>query len=343
MLLFDEVITKCCLQFGNDRSASAVYHLLKGKRSIQTIQDSHIYKLEKYFGIYKRLTKQVFNNHIDKLIQNNQLVQTDQAVLPTEQSVRSLKNQHNTLINAFNGLKYSNRDTIFLQRLFLLIQTLANIKKRYFSFIPVVDKPEITNWVKYYYKKMGPRQTVTLHDELSYILSLYTERDASLFVDSLTGFKHYGMSTYQLAEQYDLNRVEVPLYLIAITHQMLDIIEQSPDEYSILSVINRDLHHGTSLSESTGKTKALMDNGYSADEIASMRYLKVSTIYDHIVEIALYDMQFPIEDYVSICQQQEILTSSERLKSYKLKDIKQEVGDKITYFQIRLTLALKKV
>lgn len=43
-----------------ERSISAVYYLLQGKQSIQTIQDAQLFGLTEYFGVYKNLTKRRF-------------------------------------------------------------------------------------------------------------------------------------------------------------------------------------------------------------------------------------------------------------------------------------------
>ena len=64
----------------------------------------------------------------------------------------------------------------------------------------------------------------------------------------------------------------------------------------------------------------------------------MNTIYDHIVEIALHDDNFPIEPFVSREKQDEIFKAAEKLKTRKLKLIKEAVGEDIDYFQIRLAL-----
>lgn len=124
---------------------------------------------------------------------------------------------------------------------------------------------------------------------------------------------------------------------------MLFTIEQDPNKYPSLTRIKNDLPEYTKTTKSATKTRELLNRQYTAEEIAVMRNLKLNTIYDHLVEIALYDEQFPLEKYINDQDQQEILSVVNRLKSYKLKDIRQEISKEISYFQIRLVLAVENI
>ncbi len=50
-----------------------------------------------------------------------------------------------------------------------------------------------------------------------------------------------------------------------------------------------------------------------------VRRLKLNTIYDHLVEIALYDDEFPLSKYVNSTEQTEIEKAAQKTLSYKLK------------------------
>ncbi|QGS69913.1 hypothetical protein CV093_11310 [Oceanobacillus sp. 143] len=81
--------------------------------------------------------------------------------------------------------------------------------------------------------------------------------------------------------------------------------------------------------------------GLFSRKIASIRDLKINTIHDHLIEIALYETNFPLHHYVDNLEQQEILNAIKLTNSSKLKEIKRRVNDDISYFQIRLILALQ--
>ncbi|WP_164668735.1 helix-turn-helix domain-containing protein [Virgibacillus doumboii] len=347
-MLFDRIVILCSSQFKNGRSVSAIYHLLKGKRSIQTVQDAHIYRLDNYYGIYKTLRKQDFDEQINKLVSNNLiLLDGESTAKPADSGYKLLEETEDCVpLSYFNGMKYYNSTQLFFERLMLLIQTVTNSVKGNLNFIPVVDKPVITGWVKkrYFNVRQYQKQYLNhIHDELYTLLNCFSDREASMFVDCITGFRHYGMSTYQLADHYEVCRINVPLILTAVIQQMLSMIEHEKGKYPLLSSILSDMVEDSKLTKSAQRTNELLRKQYSAEEIAAMRNLKLNTIYDHLVEIALYDSQFPLETYIDEQQRQEILTAVNKLNSYKLKEIKQEIDERISYFQIRLVLAVEKI
>ncbi|QKY69225.1 helix-turn-helix domain-containing protein [Lentibacillus sp. CBA3610] len=346
-MLLDYIIISCCSKFREGRSISAVYHLLKGKRSIQTVQDSHIYDLKHFYGIYQTLHKQDFDEYIQKLFKHNLLVlKGDNVVLPTDRGMNWINEPaENVPVRYFNGMEYNRKAPVFWERLLLSVQTMTNSRSNSFNFIPVIDKPDVMAWVKSYYRQWRNHQTAflsQLYSELSQLLQLFWEKEASLFVDSLTGYKHYGMSSFQLAEHYGLRQIDIPLIRTAIIHRMLAIITQDTAAYPLFAQFLRDLPEEAKLTNSANKTKKFLERNYSAEDIAAIRHLKLNTIYDHMVEIALYDESFPLGQYVTSTEQEEIRTAINSTKSYKLKEIKHEISETISYFQIRLVLATEK-
>src|SRR5699024_3061680 len=150
MLLFNEIILTCSLHMQEERTAVAIFHLLNGKRSIQTVHDAHIFQLEKFYGIYPQLTKQTWERKISELTRQRMLIPAGRNSYKL--AGRTLENGNKHIIQRFQGLKYQETGPIFYKRLLLLIQTLTNSKMGYFTFIPVIDKTSITSWVKYAYK-----------------------------------------------------------------------------------------------------------------------------------------------------------------------------------------------
>src|SRR5699024_3524337 len=98
------------------------------------------------------------------------------------------------------------------------------------------------------------------------------------------------------------------------------------------------------MSLSTRKTLQMIHSGHDLETISNLRNLKLSTIHDHIVEIALMDPSFSISPYISAKMQDRILSIVQKHQTKRLKEIKnylqQEIPEtEVTYFQIRLTLS----
>ena len=87
------------------------------------------------------------------------------------------------------------------------------------------------------------------------------------------------------------------------------------------------------------KTYNFWRQGRSLEEIATIRNLKVATIEDHFVEIALREKDFSIEMFMEKEKIDKVIKVIEALQTRKLRVLKQAVGEDISYFEVRLVLA----
>ncbi|MFC2948282.1 helix-turn-helix domain-containing protein [Virgibacillus sediminis] len=348
-MIIEGLLLRSIHQLRGERTVSSIYHLLKGKKSIQTVQDAHIYSLEPYFGVHKRLDKRQFDDIVDKL-SYMKYIQSLSDLQPiwklTREGLGWLDEREPILgLDKLNGLKYHETGVLFTDRLTLLIQTLTNSRMNYFSFIPVVDNGPTESWVKGFYKKARDKEGAILqemYEELHHLLKNFTDDEAGIFTDRLTGYKRYGMSVGQLADKYQLSIDDTYLRLTAMTHSMMDQIRNNPGAFPLMKLLLRDLEDDYGLSFSANTTYKLLKKGLDIDQIAGRRKLKVNTIYDHIVEIALQDEGFSIDSYFSHGEKEEIIQAMNKAGTHKLKEIKQLVNEKVSYFQIRLLIAREK-
>jgi len=339
------IILYCQSHIKQSRSIFSIFHLLKGKRGIQTVHDAHLFRLKHLFGIYPTLSKISFEKEIEALINKEYLMHAEQENVYslTSRAFTWLSvHQRELRLEYFNGLSHHQITDTFFDRLLLFIQTYTNIQMNFYSFIPVRDSTSITSWLKDYYKK-----TVNVHaDEILFILytdldkllKKITENEAHFFIDHLSGYKKYGMTTSQLSKKYNINIIDLPLLRTAIIHKMLTIINKDNNQFKILPALIPERVENTFITNTTMTTYNLLNAGFSPEEIKVRRNLKLNTIYDHIVEISLFDKTFNIDDYVSESAVQEIKVAISDTDSYKLKDIKEKVSGEISFFQIRLVL-----
>lgn len=348
-MIFDGIILTCIDKLQGERTASSIYHLLKGKKSIQTVQDAHIYKLDNYYGIYNLLTKERFNKNLSRLVAEGFLNSYQNEYSKFQLSPAGVdwlvEYKEQLKVDYFNGIKYNKIADVFYLRLLLLLQTLTNARMQHFQFIPVTDNQSAEKWVKQQYRimKINKQEVLqSLYDELYNLLNLFPDQDASIFVDRLTGYQTIGLSTNQLSEKYMLPEEDVRLLLTGIVHRMMTSVHANKGKFPLHAKILNDLLETTQITESANKTNQLLKKSYTIDQIAAIRNLKTNTIHDHIVEIALYDSDFPLNNYISIQDQKEILVVLNKEKSFKLRQLKESLNENISYFQIRLVLAVNK-
>lgn len=343
-MLLEKIILTSVGQIENNRTISAVYYLLVGKRSIQTVQDAYMYKINHFYGVFSNLNKQDFDEVITKMTNQKLLIkEADNTYILSSEGNKWLSvNMEVWPLHYFNGIKFNENDQIFYNRLILMIQVLANRKMQQSTYIPVIDQTPIANWVVKKYQRLKNNVDESLqqiYDELLYLLTDFSTVEASLFVNRLTGYKTYGMSLSQLAKLYHLEIYDVQLILTGVTHQMMNIILTNKNEYPFLTLFIKDLTNTRFLSQSASQTKEVLNKGYDLTTISRLRKLRINTIYDHIVEIALADSSFSVDSYVTEVEQHEILEAYNMTSSTKLKELKNNVSEDISYFQIRLVLA----
>ena len=73
-MIFQQILLKIFLILNKERTVSSAYHLLRGKRSGQTIQDVGMFKLHEYFGLFPKLKRKAFDDTIQELVNQNQLI-----------------------------------------------------------------------------------------------------------------------------------------------------------------------------------------------------------------------------------------------------------------------------
>ncbi len=327
-----------------ERTSAAVYHLLVGKRSSQTLQDAHIYHLTGYFGIAKGMDKHAFDQKVENLVSKHYLAYRGDKAFVTEKGMSFLKNNENHgFLLHYNGLVYDRAADLFYERLSLFIQTAANIKRGNHRFIPVSDNQEVLLWMKKYYTAARHRLQELLdqlYGEMLPFLKRLPEQHADIFVKRLSGYSHFGMSKVQLAAFYDMDKYDFTVLYQLILHRMLNYIIYDSTPTPTLATFSSGLVKKVFLTDSARKTDDLLKQGRNVEEICKIRRLKESTVHDHLIEIAYAQPDFPLNNYVSPDAVREIGEQIERLKSRKLKQIKQALDDRYSYLQIRLVMAV---
>lgn len=343
-MFLESIILFCFERIQAERSASSIYHLLTAKKSIQTVQDAYLYRIDSFYGTLPSLSKETYDKKVAHLHRNNYLRHIDNSYYETTTKGKEFVDMQSAQIEGFHGIKYHQLVQPFTDRLLLLIQTISNTYQRNYNFIPTTDKWIAESFVKrkfQLYKDHLDIIQTRLYQELHQQLLLLSEREASTFVDRLSGYKYYGASMEQLSQKYKLSYEDIELLFSKVIMQFLHNIHTKLDKYPIMRAIIEDLQdeHAT-LSSSATKTYTLLKKGHQINDIVRIRNLKINTIQDHIVEIAIQDHQFPIYNFVNKETVEIIFQAMKKSNTFRLREIKQSVDNNISYFEIRLTLAL---
>lgn len=338
----DILYLNCLHQFSGERSPSAVYHLLKGKKSSQTIQDSKLFHLSNLFGMYPSLQRSKFDADMKRLISEGYINQAENDFFVLTYSAENvLMNTFNKrpIPSSLNGTIYGSGGFVFWKRLMLITQVLSHDAACSKKYLPVTKDEKILVWVKQFLKRSSVSKkqlSEAIHNELLSQLQAFTKREAEIFVYRLTSHKRIGSTFEQLAELFNEDAEYIKITFWNIIHRMMKQCGVPHSPYPMLFQMIRDLSKINPLTESTSKTLQLIHLGKSLEEISRIRNLKHSTIEDHVVEIALNDGGFDISMFLKEDHLRIIEGKIKELQTHQLRAVKEALNDNYSYFQIRL-------
>jgi uncharacterized protein YpbB len=344
MSYLQAIILYCLKKMKGERTEYAVYHLLKGKKSSQTIQDGHLYQVSEFFNSYPKLDRKQFDHHIQKLEVNGFLVLWKNQYSISDEGKVQLANFFNIhpFPNSLNGWRVGDSSIVWWKRLSLLVQVLSHYIRKEQKYYPVQREQEIQEWMKRFIRENKEdidNLNEILLDELVKLLSNEDfPDDPVLFTNMLTGGEQIGLTTLQAAEKLNIEPDEFRFRYLNVLHYLVNEILENYDRYPLLYSLLKQQKQAQILTQSTKETYRLLTRGMEVDVIAKVRKLKKSTIEDHLVEIALVDPQFSIDDYVHPDAQKSVIEAIQIIKQKKLKLIKEKIP-LLSYFQIRLVLA----
>ncbi|QXE00301.1 helix-turn-helix domain-containing protein [Terribacillus sp. DMT04] len=325
-MLLASIILQAVQPIRNERSTASIYHLLQGKRSAQTLQDAHMYGLTNLFGIYPKLSRELFDQLAEDLLENK--IEMTKTPIPY-----------------FDGMAYQSQTDIFLYRLLLLLQMLSNSANGEKRYIPVTDQAQVQYWVKQLYRQNQPELTnwrSSLYEELYGLLEKLPEMQAGLFVDRISGYQHIGLTAAQLAAKYKLHEIDVPLYQTSTVHYFLNQVRANKSLFPYLgTLIEQPKQQSNTITSTAHKTRMMLERGLTLDQIAAARKLTENTIKDHIVELTWLEGRRLASRFISEKDAAVIMDCAEKTGTNKLKQIHAALNGKYDYFQIRMALALR--
>ena len=341
MNLFSILLT-IISRIDGERKIYAGFHLLRGKKSGQTLQDVEYYGLKEFFGILPKLSLEEFNLVAHQLAdQELILTMNDSFVKLTEQGhVEVAKIQS----YQFNGWDYRGREMIFFGRLSLTVQTVSNFKAGEKSFMPVQKDRDIQHFVKSFLHTLpidDPAFSRLLSEELRvcFTRSGIDDIQKQVITYRLSGFKMSGWTWDQLSDTLKQNPFDIRLLFIEALHMLLAVILNSSD-LPLLRKLAENIKVSTYLTDSSVKTKQLFIRGLSIEDIVNVRKLKTSTIEDHFVEMSINDLEFPLTDFVSEEDVVAVIAKVSEFGTRRLRVLKSEF-EHLSYFQLRLILGAR--
>ncbi|MBD7906979.1 helix-turn-helix domain-containing protein [Sporosarcina gallistercoris] len=339
------IILKIAEKMDGQRSLNASLHVLRGKRSGQTLQDIDYFSVKPYFSLIPKLADSTFAEAVISLQHTGMIKESEGIVTVTEKGKRAAKELGDF---QFDGWHYRGREEIFFLRLVLLVQTLSQLRSSRNSFHPITNDRKIQQFVKDVLHTQQVTRTNSarsLAEELLLALKMtgISDLQAILLSHRLTGADASGWTWEQLEESTGESVASLQLEYLEALHRLIAVSERvdAAEKLPILHKLATGIRIETPLTDSTAITKKLFDQELSIDEIAIVRQLKVNTIEDHITEIATNDADFPIDRFVDLADQLAVQQEVRRHRVKRLRLLKDKFPH-LSYFQLRLILSTTK-
>ena len=337
-MYFSQLLLYIIQKFNGERSFTAPYYLLKGKKSGQTMQDVTYFQLHSFFAIYSNIKKEEYDLLIFAL-QAEGLVEIKEGIpFLTEKGKERIKDFQ---APAFDGWRLRGNELLFWRRLELVVQTISHFHEGESKFIPNQKDIAVQQFVRNYLRGKEYQAhsfAEGLKAQLFHLLeaSPLSEEQRTLFVYRLSGYQTSGLTWDQLASEYNSSVHDVKLQFIEVLHVLLRFLNKQdhPDIYPLTDGI----FIKSPLTDSAYRTSLLLEKGYTLEQVAAARNLKVNTIEDHLIEIASANPSFSVEDYISYEQMSRVWEISNSLHTKKLRLIKEQLPE-LSYFMIRLALS----
>ncbi|MCA1063228.1 helix-turn-helix domain-containing protein [Rossellomorea sp. AcN35-11] len=344
MTYLNYVILYCFLQINGERSIYSVFHILKGKKSSQSIQDAHIFNLQPFFLSLPKLERTYFYDKV-KQLEKEEFVCVDENDKATVTPDGAETVQRHFLNGDFpshmNGLVFGDQAFLFWKRLSLLVQVLSNAKEQETHYFPVQRNKSVQEWVKGYLRANPSINQLTsdLHKEMQRLLKELSDTfDPNILVSRLSGHQDYGWTELQIADKFKMHEEEIRFRFLDMIHGLLTVLEKEPSRYPLLYSIGLKSDQQQNLTISTSKTYNLYQKGHTIEEIARIRNLKINTIEDHLIELILTDNGFVIDPFLSREELEDVLLVMKERQTKRLKHIKEKLPH-LSYFQIRVAIA----
>lgn len=325
-----------------ERTPSSVFHLLKGKKSAQTIQDAHLFKLDKWFQSAPFLQMDVFDGLIWRLQEAGWLEGERQRLFVTTKGrneVAAVFNQTGSF-PLLSGWKLAGTAPLFFSRLQLVVQVVSHLAYKDRTYYPITRDEQVQQWVKQFIKKSASEKDTLasqLHQELLSVLEQQPEHPDCLLL-RFSGHGQTGKTVEQTADSLQMERTEYWFRFLHCLHAVVQVVMERGEDIPLLYHLLNGITVSVPLTDSARKTAAYLHKGMTVDQVAAVRGLKRATIEDHVVELAINDPHFSIRPFISEQKEAAVRRAGQSNGGRQLKPLKDQLPDH-SYFEIRLVLA----
>ena len=324
------------------RRIKLIQNLLNGKRTVSTLFWAMRYGILQYSAILKTYDLNSINGAIKKLIVDGLAEQVDefQYQLTTKGQIKKDSVKESFYILQNTSYQYDYDVNEFKARILLAIQSVSEYSYQNKNYYPVKTDMKSSMIVKRWFIQNKVEIVSRLEDYLTKYLSQVDEKKANIIAQQMIGHDVYGMTNGQLADSMGVSNVEA---FFMEYDGWVDFINYiiNDDDQLLLPLINdvRTLkmnHHAI-------QTYKQFVNGNTLDQIANNLSVKLSTVREHLLEMAIWlpESKFPYAKIVSAEDERTLRQAfdNQPIDDWQFRQISESTD--INFFEFRIYQILR--
>ncbi|WP_413627345.1 helix-turn-helix domain-containing protein [Fructilactobacillus vespulae] len=318
------------------RRVKLLINLLKGKRTVATLYWSLRYDLLGFLGAgkYFRVTNLSFKELINlglivKTTDGNSYFLTSKGAAEKNILLKQIKEYPWQLnLQKFNLNK-------FKERLLLLIQVISEKDHNERKYYPINVSESEKFFVKNILRNLSNDSLLKFKSQLSLFLKkINNAKIADIVANEFVGFDNNGYTIEQISAELNLNEIVTKIYEC----YGFGLLAESFSQESDLNFLTFGLKNHL-VSESSAKTFNYFLKVKDPVLVSQKRNLKLSTIYEHLLEIAIFlpVTKFPYQyffDYQLINKVTESMDAN--IDNWDYDQLESSLKNKVPFYKFRL-------
>lgn len=270
------------------RRLRVIENILRGRRSEATLFWAYNYHILGMLGARRLLTRGQWERMIRQWEQRGWVQQADQQAWLTSAGADHLSNwQREHYQSQFGAWAWVTNVDQYSQRLLLALQVISEFKHQHAHYVPVnlneFEMQRVRQWVQ----GLAKSDLTLIETQITQLvaqLAQHDERLAIVWTYRLIGYHLIGWTERQAAAELAVTLPEVRLMIRDTWLFMATGIAQQGGP---LAALMSDLINPRPITSSATKTIQAYQQGLTMEQISQRRHLKLSTVREHLLEVAI--------------------------------------------------------
>ncbi|WP_223877167.1 helix-turn-helix domain-containing protein [Lactiplantibacillus pingfangensis] len=321
------------------RRPKALFNVLRGKRTVSTLFAGLTTDSLSLLGSCHGIPLVSFERATEQLVSDGWLKTTQPGYLQlTIAGAAAQQRLKDTLYLPTAWENYQAADVRqFTAASQLALQVVSEAVHQQRRYYPITTDRHIQWQVKQWFRQwQSPTLGQQIQQELTAFLQTQTTELATVFSGSLTGFNFPGQTEQQLATQLDRQPLEIVVMRKDLSCHWVAWLKQQPT--TPLAALLRPLLKVTPVSSSAWQTYQDYRASQNLTLVAQRRKLKLSTVREHLLEVAILWPEFPAAELLTPIRIQQLtglFSENPRIETWRF-DTVQAAFPEIDFFWFRL-------